>query len=147
VERAQYDAMSDIQIPDNQWQLFCEGFTRQHHGWLVSLCQLQTRELGTGDTPAQTAVHLFPGTRPLEEVREGHSNGRAEIMVTVGEGSDETSFLIEDAVALYTRRAGDAHQGLRVDSGNGTSTLIEFRTPAEPETLDGLAESEISDPD
>lgn len=134
--------MSDIEIPDREWQEFCEGFTRQHHGWLVSLSQLQTRELEAGGS-VSGATHLFAGTRPLEEIRAGYSDDHAEIMVTVGAGTDETSFLIEGAVALYTLRNGSAHRGLRIDSANGATTLVEFRTPVRPESLDGLAENEI----
>ncbi|MGD2055719.1 MAG: hypothetical protein PVJ15_02855, partial [Gammaproteobacteria bacterium] len=124
------------------WQQFCEGFTRQHHGWLVSMYQLDTREVARDTQSERAPLRMFPGNRPLQEVREGHQDGQGELMVTVGTGTEETSFLIEDAVALYSRRIGEAHQGLRVDSGNGMTTLIEFRTAAEPESLDGLADSE-----
>jgi hypothetical protein len=135
-------AVNDIEIPESEWQQFCERFTRQHHGWLVGMRQLDTRDLLRGETAAQARVRLFPGNRLLQEVREGRSNDSVEVMVTVGEGADETSYLIEDAVALYSRRAGDAHQGLRIDSNHGKTTLIEFRTAAEPQALDGLAEAE-----
>jgi hypothetical protein len=134
--------MDEIEIPEIQWQQFCEGFTRQHHGWLVSMRQLDVRELEQDRAPERAPVYLFPGERPLQEVREGRQNEHAEFMVTVGTGTGETSFLIEDAVALFSRRTGGAHQGLRVDSGNGMTTLIEFRSPAAPESLDGLADSE-----
>jgi hypothetical protein len=134
--------MNDIEIPVTQWQQFCEEFTRQHHGWLVSMCQLDTCKAVQNTQPERGPLRMFTGNRPLQEVREGHQGGHGEIMVTVGAGIEETSFLIEDAVALYSRRIGEAHQGLRVDSGNGMTTLIEFRTAAEPESLDGLADSE-----
>ena len=134
--------MSDIRIPENEWQAFCESFSRQHHGWLVGVCQVDTRDIAQSVPPARAPKQLFPGSRPLQELREGRTDDRTEVMVTVGQGADETSFLIQDAVALYSRRSGAAHQGLRVDSGNGTTTLIEFRAAARPETLDGLAESE-----
>jgi hypothetical protein len=134
--------MIDTEIPENQWQQFCESFTRQHHGWLVSICQIETRERKGGPIQPHEGVALYPGTRPLQEIREGREGERIELMVTVGEGTDETSFLIEDAVTLYGRSSGHADEGLRIDCANGTTTLIEFRTPAEPETLDGLAESE-----
>jgi hypothetical protein len=135
--------MNDIRIPENEWQAFCESFTRQHHGWLVSVCQVDTRDVEqTTAPPARAPEQLFSGSRPLQELREGRTDDLTEVMVTVGEGSDETSFLIQDAVALYNRKSGAAHLGLRVDSGNGTTTLIEFRAAAQPETLDGLAESE-----
>ena len=134
--------MSDIRIPENEWQAFCESFSRQHHGWLVGVRQVDTREVEQTTPPAGAPKQLFPGSRPLQELREGRTDDLTEVMVTVGEGTDETSFLIQDAVALYSRKSGAAHLGLRVDSGDGTTTLIEFRTAAQPETLDGLAESE-----
>jgi len=133
--------MDETEIPRPQWRSFCEGFTRQHHGWLVGIRQIPTRELPTGRTPAW-ANPLFSGERPLQEVREGSSGDAVELMVTVGKGLDETSFLIENALVLFSRAIGGAHAGLRVDSGNGMTTLIEFRSAAEPASLDGLSEME-----
>ena len=129
--------MADIPIPETEWLSFCEQFTRQHHGWLVSLHQLPTAELDSASPAA-----LFTGEQPLQEVREGNHAQHAELIITVGEGRDETSFLIEDAIAVYALRRNDAHRGLRIDCRSGTSTLLEFRVPAAPELLDGLAESE-----
>ncbi|MFC6673068.1 hypothetical protein [Marinobacterium aestuariivivens] len=126
--------MADIAIAEAEWQSFCEQFTRQHHGWRVRLHQAGT---GAADPKA-----LFTGEQPLQEVREGTNGNRAEIIVTVGEGRNETSFLIEDAIGLYALRIDDAHRGLRIDSGDGTRTLLEFRAAAAPEALDGLADSE-----
>jgi hypothetical protein len=134
--------MSDIKIPENEWPQFCEGFTRQHHGWLIGMRQLNTAELQRDEASGYKPIELFTGNRSLQEIRQGYKDGLVEIMVTVGEGLEETSFLIEDIVALYRRKVADAHQGLRIDSNNGTTTLIEFRVAAEPEALDGLAKSE-----
>jgi len=129
--------MNDIRVPEPQWGGFCEDFTRQHHGWLVGVQQLETSAVEAGRTPAG-AVHLPPGDLPLQELRAGRTNDVAELMVTVGKGADETSYLIEDAIAMYRRMSGEAHQGVRIDSGNGTTTLVEFRVAAVPDTLDGL---------
>jgi hypothetical protein len=134
--------MEDTPIPEKEWQSFCEDFTRQHTGWLVGISQQDTHSVEAGRQTAQAPMRMFPGERPLQELREGRKDDHVELMVTVGDGADETSFLIEDAIAVYVRRQGAAHQGARVDSGNGMSTLIEFRVPAQPETLDGLAQSE-----
>lgn len=134
--------MDDIPVPEKEWQAFCEDFTRQHQGWLVGISQQDTHSVEAGRRAAQAPAPLFPGERPLQELREGRTNEHVELMVTVGDGADETSYLIEDAIAVYARRNGAAHRGVRVDSGNGMTTLIEFRVAAEPETLDGLAESE-----
>ena len=122
-----------------QWAQFCDSFTHQHHGWLVNIRQLDTMALEHRDAHG----HQFASNRPLQEVREGRSEGHEELMVTVGEGQDEMSLLIADIVALYNRKIGTAHQGLRIDSDNGTTTLVEFRSAIEPETLDGLAAGEL----
>jgi hypothetical protein len=130
--------MSDIEIPMAQWAQFCDSFTHQHHGWLVNISQRDTMALERDDAQ----VHQFAESRPLQEVREGSTDGHEELMVTVGQGQDEISLLIAGIVALYNRRIGTAHQGLRIDSSNGTTTLIEFRSAIEPEILDGLAAAE-----
>jgi hypothetical protein len=133
--------MTDIEITHAEWQQFCENFTRQHHGWLVNMRQLDTRELGP-DKATKSALTLFPDDAPLQEVREGREDDHVDLMVTAGEGKDERSLLIEDAIALFQRKTGNAHMGLRVDCSNGTTTLVEFRSAAEPESLNGLTESE-----
>jgi hypothetical protein len=135
--------MNDIPIAQSDWQQFCEDFSRQHHGWLVSISQLDTTAVEPDADAGPQGARLFPGHSPLQEVRKGRSDDRFEIMVTVGEGTEETSFLIENAVALFRRRKGEAHQGLRIDSGDGKTTLVEFRSAAVPEALDGLADSEL----
>ena len=40
-----------------------------------------------------------------------------------------------DSKTKNGRHIGDAHQGLRIDCADGLSTLLEFRTAAEPRTL------------
>lgn len=135
--------MKGIEIPAIQWQEFCESFTRQHHGWLVNMCRLDTRAMERNEAPEQEAVRLFPVNRPLQEVRQRQNGDQAEIIVTAGTGKDETSVLIEDAIALFSLRNGDVHHGLRIDSRSGATTLIKFRAAADPEALDGLAASEL----
>jgi single-stranded DNA-specific DHH superfamily exonuclease len=134
--------MDNIAVPASQWLKFCEDFTRQHHGWLVGLHQMDTKTLEEDAHSKSLEIPMLSGHHPLQEVREGNTNDLSEVMVTVGEGVDEASFLIEDVIALYQQQEGKAHQGLRIDSGNGKSTVIEFRTAADPAVLDGLTDSE-----
>ncbi len=130
--------MEEIEIARNQWWQFCEMYSRQHLGWLVGLRQLASERV---HALAPETVPLYPGYRALQEVREGEQGEQVEVMVTVAEGTQATSFLIADAVALYIRSIGDADLGLRIDSGNGKSTLLEFRAVAEPASLDGFVEA------
>ena len=63
-------------------------------------------------------------------------------MITVGEGTGETSFLVENVAALYNNTEENKDIGVRIDSANATSTIVQFRAAAGPEQLDGLAKSE-----
>jgi hypothetical protein len=89
------------------------------------------------------ATKMLAQNLPLQEIREAQSQGDAEIMITVGEGIDETSFLVENVADLYENTEADKDIGMRIDSANNTSTVVQFRAAAEPENLDGLAKSEL----
>ena len=128
--------MQDIRITEDHWPEFCESFTRQHRGWLTDMQLVDTRTLEAGKSPEHKPLQLFSGVLPLQELRENHSSSLAELMLTLGDGADETSYLIEDAIALYSRMQGDTRRGVRIDSGNGTTTLIEISEPVDPSSPD-----------
>jgi APA family basic amino acid/polyamine antiporter len=57
--------MNNVEIPEIEWQQFCESFTRQHHGWRVSVRQIQMYVVVTaggvlGQLPARAAEIAFP---------------------------------------------------------------------------------------
>ena len=134
--------MMEINVPESQWQDFCDEFTRQHHGWLIGMYQLTTQTLTSESNTAIPAAPVFSNHIPLQEVREGVRDGQADFIVTVGEDMLLHSYLIEDVIALFNRVINGAHQGLRIDSADANTILLEFRTPIEPARLDGLAASE-----
>jgi len=131
--------MENIEIPSAEWVEFCERFSDQHHGWLVQVSRLPTREAGH-DNPAATP--LMGGYLPLTGVTIRTSGEATAVVVTAGGDDEGGSLVVDDVVALFSQRVGDAHQGLRIDSADATSTLVRFRAAAVPDSLDGLAESE-----
>lgn len=136
--------MKSQQIEQNEWQQFCESFSRAHHGWLVSVTVSGTgsdkAKIGSATTGPKTTLAQ---NLPLQEIREASHNGHVEIMITVGKDKDETSFLVEDVAALYEHTEAGKDLGLRIDSANAESTTVHFREPASPEQLNGLAGSEL----
>lgn len=134
--------MSEIEIPETQWRQFCDQFTVQHYGWLVDVSQLDNAIPAKDGKSLKSPVRVFPCSRPLQELREGEQGPRAELMVTVGEGKDQTSLLIEDVTSVYSRELDETHRGLRVDSGRGVTTLIDFRAPRARPPSEGLGDSE-----
>lgn len=129
--------MNEIEIPETQWRQFCDQFTVQHYGWLVDVSQVNDSSSTGGEATKKSLVRVFPRSRPLQELREGEQGAHAELMVTVGEGKDQTSLLIEDVTSVYSRETGKTHRGLRIDSGRGVTTLIDFRAPNASRSFDG----------
>ena len=135
--------MELIEIAENQWPEFCKGFSREHHGWLVNLRCVNTDQLGRDRSAAFENGNVLADGLHLQEIREYRKDDTAEFMVTVREGAEEVSIPVLDVIHLYNEKSDDAHKGLRLDGGDGSSTLVEFRVAAKPEMLDGLAESEL----
>jgi hypothetical protein len=127
-------------VSDDDWANFCDTFSREHHGWLVSV---EVASPERGGARELMAPKLLAQNLPLQEVREAQHNGDAEIMITVGEGADETSFLVEHVAALFETSEAEKDTGMRIDSTNNTSTMLQFRVPATPQDLDGISRSEL----
>jgi hypothetical protein len=134
--------VTDRKIPAEQWNNFCDEFSHEHHGWLVSVKTKATRP-PQGSGSAKGKPQTLAANLPLQEIREADSSDGVDVMVTVGEGAAETSFLIEDVIDLYSQEIDDKHKGLRIDSRNDTTTFVQFRTTGEPQALNGLAQSEL----
>jgi hypothetical protein len=127
-------------VSDDDWANFCDTFSREHHGWLISV-EVAGPEPDRSHEPATPKV--LAQNLPLQEVREAQHNGDAEIMITVGEGADETSFLVEHVAAVFETSEAEKDTGMRIDSTNNTCTMLQFRVPATPQELDGISRSEL----
>lgn len=127
-------------IPADQWSDYCARFARQHRGWLATLSRLPTADLQTGEPVVAEAI--YSDNRPLTDIRARRGEDGVEVMITLGGDDGDSALRVEDVVTLHSRRLAGADEGLRIDSRDGTSTLLEFRAAADPEALDGLADSE-----
>jgi hypothetical protein len=118
-------------IPRTEWAPFLDAFSRQHEGWLTTI-EVVTTGLG---------AHREVRDKPLTGITEDRIRGdAASIAVSAGERpEDHVTHVIErpSRVALELTEEG-AHKGLRIESESGEMTLVLFRAPALPETLDGV---------
>lgn len=135
--------MTETEIPRQQWPNHCQTFSLEHHGWLVSVWQIETRRLDMDRTQALATGTLLAAEQPLRQVTVSPHRGKLDLEVIVGSDAERRTFKVDNAVRLFREREDDAHKGLRIDSGKGFSLLVEFRSPACPEELDGLAPSEL----
>ena len=128
VETAGDTAMTTRTIPPDAWQDELDSFSRQHAGWLASV--------KTQPPDGQVAVEVRD--LPLQGVSPGTPDSR-DIAILVGDEGTHLSHDVRDPVVIKVDLTADrAARALIIESRDGTTTTIEFRSPMRPEEVDGL---------
>jgi hypothetical protein len=123
--------MPSRDIPREKWVTFLDSFSRQHERWLVNM-EVVTDGLG---------VHKELREKPLIGVSADlKSSGSGTISIIAGERSDDhVNHIINGPTRLALEETEEgAHKGLRIEGADGETTLLLFRSPASPETVDGV---------
>ena len=116
-------------VPRTEWFRFFEELSRRYEGWLVTVrvlhpsfgSQVEARDLplegvvSPADALGSISLHL--GGSPKSNVEHEIPSPR-QVWVEISDGGVE--------------------EALGVVSEDGTKTIIEFRVPALPETVDGI---------
>jgi hypothetical protein len=111
-----------VEIPREAWVRRLNEFTHTHEGWLASL-ELLGAELG-----AQPEIDNVP-LLGISADRIDH-DGRVAVSVTRSPGEHFTH-IIEAVTRIYIERADDgADAALRIDSADGTRTIVRVRAAA-----------------
>ena len=102
-----------------------------HEGWLVSVDVLAAA-IG-----AQPEVHDLP----LVGVSVERGNGAGTITISAARsGVGQITHTIHSPTRVWIERTEQgADAALQVESAEGTTTILRFRTAALPETVDGVA--------
>ncbi|HYR91216.1 MAG TPA: DUF5335 family protein [Terriglobia bacterium] len=122
--------MSSIFIPQKQWLEFLQGFSRRHHGWLVTL---ETHDLKTAENVASRFM-------PLESIAldlEDEKNPRINVTVRSDEKEIRHILFRPSELVLYRSERGE-EEAVRIVSIN-ISTTIRFRVATSPELVNGAA--------
>jgi hypothetical protein len=115
-------------IPRDGWKDELDSFSRQHEGWIVSV------ETRTGDGSVAVQAH----DAPLRGVSLASPSGDA-VAVSVGAVDGVLTHEVCDATALKLELTKDgAERALVIDSGDGSTTTVQFRSPMRPEDVDGV---------
>ncbi len=138
--------MEQVEIPAAEWESYCAGFSRAHHGWLVTLATLPTPLLQAEPDQATAHWQIIVDNVRLQRVELDVARGRCGIATDTPSGGALVEHRLDGITALFVLTVDGAHQGLRIDSLIGEeqeSALIWFRAPAAPEELDGIADFEM----
>ena len=122
--------MRTINIPHEAWTARLNEFTNVHEGWLVSLDVLSP------DIGAQPELENVP----LLGVSVDHIDDDDSIVISIGRSATDHLTHVVHAVTRIDVEQTDngADAALQVKSVDGTKTILRFRSPALPETVDGL---------
>lgn len=122
---------------------FCDEFSRQHMGWLVTVELAETARLDADPTTAAAAYRSLGHELALQGITAEHRGTTFDITIIAGQGKDRLTHAISapKRVVLEESAAGE-HRGLRIDADDGMTTRVRFRVAAVPEALDGLARGE-----
>lgn len=116
-------------IPRDQWRETLDSFSRSHEGWIVRVAVGEPGgrlRVEARDTPLQGVTAEF--------------NHTTTIAVMVGDRPDThlTHHVTDPEELEFDQTETGAIAALVVRSGDGTTTSVEFRSPARPEDVDGL---------
>jgi Family of unknown function (DUF5335) len=124
--------MRTREILRNEWSEFFDSFSRKHQGWLVTL-QILGSDIG-----AQVAERDLAFEGIVAECNDVQGD---EIAIMIGAKSDghiTHSLNRPTQVSLELTEEG-ADAALAIRSVDGSTALLQFRSPMLPEMVDGLA--------
>ena len=129
--------MSTRAVARTEWEAFLHTFSIQHHGWIVSIT-LARAPIGADQPAAQDYRQLVQDVPFRSASVEGDM-----VVIVLGEGDHDITYRLRAPYEVFVDETETgADRGFSVVNQSGEITVLRFRTPAEPETLDGLAESE-----
>jgi hypothetical protein len=123
--------MKTKEIPKNEWPEFFDSFSRQHEGWLVTL------EIFGTDIGAQVEERELAFEGIVDEWDEVQGN---EIVIMIGAKSDDhiTHSISRPTQVSLEQTDEGTDAALAIKSGDGTTTLLRFRSPMLPEMVDAV---------
>ena len=118
-------------IPREEWVEFLDGFSSQHEGWLVTV-EVLGEEIG-----AQVEAEEMT----LEGVSADLKGGGPDVIsiILVNRLKEHVTRNVTQPTHLRIEQTeGGADMALQIESGDGVTTLLRFRSAVLPEMVDGF---------
>ena len=116
------------EVPQPRWREELDSFSRRHEGWIVSI---KTR---SPDGHVATQAHDLP----LQGVTADSPRSN-DVAIVVGKPDGSFMHEVRNPSAVAIEVSDDrAERALIIDGPDGTTTMVEFRSPMRPEDVDGL---------
>jgi Family of unknown function (DUF5335) len=123
--------VSGREIPRGEWLSFLDSFSRQHEGWPVTL------EVPEGQGGSEVEAENLK----LEGITREHWEDHDRISIALGQAPhDHLTHFVSDPIRVSFLETKDGgHAGLQIEAADGGRTVVRFRGPAKPETLNDVA--------
>jgi Family of unknown function (DUF5335) len=122
--------MQTLEIQPARWSRALAEFSAIHEGWLISL-DILSPAIG-----AQPEVRDLP---LVGIVAEPEHRGSLITISAAKFGGEQITHSIHSATRVRLERTDTgADVAMQIESAEGTTTILRLRTPALPETVDGL---------
>ena len=117
-------------IPLADWQTFFDRFSRQHAGWLCTVAILST------DGRAGLEARQIPLEGVTLDLIDG---GRTVSIILRGKGSEHVTRIVRGPQSVVLRQTEQgADEAVVIESGDGTKTILRFRSAMLAEMVDGV---------
>lgn len=130
------------EIPRQEWPSFFANFSQSRRGWLVRLWVVETVGLESGmlDNSCMLIRDLALSDVTLSE----HDDGVDLAIATRDpQSSTHSTHPVRQVESLMLERDQDGEaSGLIINTADMQTTVMRFRNPAPPESVDGLAPQE-----
>ena len=128
-------------VPREEWPTFCRSFSRRHRGWLVEI--RETRAPGPPAIIAHQApledLDLTARPTPPSSPTGDDAHEQLRVSLAATDEQEATVLAIQRPHRLDALTTEDgAHAGLRIETPDGNSLELRFRTSARLETVDGI---------
>ncbi len=119
------------EIPRQDWVQSLNRFNAVHEGWLVTV------EVLSSDLGAQPEIVDLPLVGITFEQPAGGT-----MTIAAGSADDQIVHVIRSPERMWLARLdGRADVALEVEAAEGLKTIVRFKSPVAPETVDGLPRS------
>lgn len=119
------------EIPREFWPDFCESFSQERRGHVASLLRVDPWGESEILVKDQKLMRIFPGA-------ERDDADEAEVVCVQLDGGHPCLLAVDAPSRIWIAETEDgSHEAVRIDSTDGASTVVVFRTVDEPSTLDG----------
>ncbi|MBI2816508.1 MAG: DUF5335 family protein [Acidobacteria bacterium] len=122
--------MPTQEIPLHDWTGFFDQFSRRHQGWRATV-EVLSNEIG---------AELEARDSPLVGISADLKDTERSISIILGEsGQHCLTHIISDPQYVRLKQTNDGiDEALAIESRDGVTTLLHFRSSNKPEMLDGV---------